>query len=60
MIAYASVVVWLERYPHLGTQTANDVLLTGFIIFVAVYITIAVMMKLYYISSLVVELQFTW
>ena len=47
MLASAGVVVGLKRYPHLGTQTANDVLLTGFIIFVVVYITIAVMMGLY-------------
>jgi len=47
MLASAGVVVWLKRYPHLGTQTANDVLLTGFIIFVVVYLTIAVMMGLY-------------
>lgn len=47
MLVSAGFVVWLKRYPHLGTQTANDDLLTGFIIFVATYITIAVMMGLY-------------
>lgn len=47
MLASASVVVWLKRYPHLGTQTANVDLLTGFMIFVVVYITIAVMVGLY-------------
>jgi hypothetical protein len=47
MLASAGIVVWLKRYPHLGTQTANNVLFTGFIIFVVVYITIAVMMGLY-------------
>ena len=47
MLASAGLVVWLKHYPHLGTQSANDVLLTGFLIFVGMYISIAVMMGLY-------------
>jgi hypothetical protein len=47
MLASAGVIVWLKRYPHLGTQTADDVLLTGFMLFVVAYMTIAVMMGLY-------------
>jgi exopolysaccharide biosynthesis polyprenyl glycosylphosphotransferase len=47
MLASAGLVVWLRRFPHLGTQTASDVLLICFIIFAVAYITIAVMMGLY-------------
>ena len=47
MAASASLVVWLKRFSHLGTHTANDILLTCFLIFMVVYITIAVMMGLY-------------
>ena len=47
MAASASLVVWLRRFSHLGTHTANDILLTCFLIFMVVYMTIAVMMGLY-------------
>jgi len=47
MLASAGLVVWLRRFPHLGTQTASDVLLICFIIFAVAYITVAVMMGLY-------------
>jgi hypothetical protein len=48
MLASAGVVVWLNGDSRLGSQTGHDVLLVGFIIFVVVYITIAVMMGLLY------------
>ncbi|MGO9480281.1 MAG: sugar transferase, partial [Candidatus Kryptoniota bacterium] len=47
MTASAGLVLWLKRSPDLGTRTGDSVLLTCFIIFVVVYITIAVMMGLY-------------
>ncbi len=47
MLGSAGIVVWLKRYSQLGTQTSDDVLITGLVIFVLVYITIAVMLGLY-------------
>jgi exopolysaccharide biosynthesis polyprenyl glycosylphosphotransferase len=47
MLASAGIVIWLNHHSNLGTQTADDVLVAGFMIFVVVYITIAVMMGLY-------------
>jgi exopolysaccharide biosynthesis polyprenyl glycosylphosphotransferase len=47
MLASAGLVVWLKHFPHLGTETASDVLLTCFLIFGVAYLTIAVMMGLY-------------
>ncbi len=47
MLASASLVVWMKRYPHLATHTPDNVLLTCFLIFVVAYISIAVMMGLY-------------
>jgi len=31
MLASAGLVVWLKHFPHLGTETASDVLLTCFL-----------------------------
>ncbi len=47
MFCAAVVVVSLKHYSNVSFRTPDDVLLTGYIVFVIVYITIAVMMGLY-------------
>lgn len=47
MLSAAGVVFWSRRYGHIGAPTAAEALLLGFVIFIVVYITIAVMMGLY-------------
>lgn len=47
MLCAAGVVVWLRPHTPIGSLTTDDALLVGFMIFIAAYITIAVMMGLY-------------
>ncbi len=47
MISAGLVVFCLKRYSIIVIRTPDDVLLTGYVIFVITYITIAVMMGLY-------------
>lgn len=47
MLCAAGVVVWLRHYGHIGSPTTDEALLLGFMIFIIVYITIAVLMGLY-------------
>jgi exopolysaccharide biosynthesis polyprenyl glycosylphosphotransferase len=47
MLCAAGVVVWLRPHTPIGSLTIDDALLVGFMIFIAAYITIAVMMGLY-------------
>ena len=47
MVLSAGIVVFLERFPHVGTRTPGDDLFLGFVIFVVVNISISVMMGLY-------------
>lgn len=47
MLCAAVVVVWLRPQTHIGSSVTDDSLRLGFMIFVGVYITIAVMMGLY-------------
>jgi exopolysaccharide biosynthesis polyprenyl glycosylphosphotransferase len=47
MLASAGVVVWLRANAHRDPPTTDDALLIGFMIFMVVYITIAVLMGLY-------------
>ncbi len=47
MICAALVVVWLHRYEHANFRTTDADLITGYIVFVVAYLTIAIMMGLY-------------
>ena len=47
MICAAIVVVWLHRYEHVNFRTTDADLITGYIVFVIAYLTIAIMMGLY-------------
>ena len=47
MICAALVVVWLHRYEHANFRTTDADLISGYIVFVIAYLTIAIMMGLY-------------